>query len=132
MFRDDAGYAAGIPLIYGAIEPLVIIPFCLLAWKAGWTYGAKDLGFFEWVSNNYQPSAHDEDSAEAPPSRRPVSTDASFTLSCGGESAVTASAGQEEQQTPLSRSDSRRSSATKPQPQLKAGRSRNGSLGILL
>ena len=57
VFRDDAGYAAGIPLIYGAIEPLVIAPFCLLAWKAGWTYGDSRLPFSQWLLNNYQPVA---------------------------------------------------------------------------
>mmetsp|Transcript_16782 Transcript_16782/g.42851 ORF Transcript_16782/g.42851 Transcript_16782/m.42851 type:complete len:402 (+) Transcript_16782:87-1292(+) len=60
VFKDDAGYAAGIPLIYGVIEPLVIGPFCLLAWKLGWTYAPREVGFWQWIGGNYQPSADDE------------------------------------------------------------------------
>lgn len=55
MFRDEAGYAVGIPLIYGIAEPLVIGPFCLLAWRLDWTYGSRNLPFFAWLFGNHQP-----------------------------------------------------------------------------
>jgi len=59
VFKEEAGYAAGIPLIYGAIEPLVIVPFCLLAWKLGWTYADPQISFFRFISDNFQPDAVD-------------------------------------------------------------------------
>lgn len=65
VFKEDAGYAAGIPLIYGAIEPLVIAPFCLFAWKAGLTYCPRDASFAQWLFTNYQPET-DEKTTDAP------------------------------------------------------------------
>jgi hypothetical protein len=66
VFKDDAGYAAGIPLIYGAIEPFVIAPFCLFAWKAGLTYCPHDATFAQWLFDNYQPAEPDDEPAGAP------------------------------------------------------------------
>lgn len=51
----DASYAATIPLIYGGIEPLFITPFCLVAWKMGWTYARASVPFIPWLVDNWQP-----------------------------------------------------------------------------
>ena len=65
VFKEDAGYAAGIPLVYGAIEPLVIAPFCLFAWKAGLTYGPRDASLAQWLFTNYQPAEPDDEADAA-------------------------------------------------------------------
>lgn len=76
VFKSQAGYAAGIPLIYGGIEPLVIVPFCLLAWKLGWTYAPSQENFCAFIAQNYQPEsgvpdddgpAHQELATDVPP-----------------------------------------------------------------
>mmetsp|Transcript_15127 Transcript_15127/g.51064 ORF Transcript_15127/g.51064 Transcript_15127/m.51064 type:complete len:403 (+) Transcript_15127:129-1337(+) len=55
VFKEDAGYAVGVPLLYGIAEPLVIGPFCLLAWRMGWTYAPRGVGLCAWLWGNFQP-----------------------------------------------------------------------------
>jgi hypothetical protein len=93
VFKDDAGYAAGIPLIYGAIEPMVIAPFCLLAWKLGWTYCPPDRPFLEWLLGNFQPPVHGPEERQHERASDVASTISQGSLKLTASTFASASAG---------------------------------------
>lgn len=51
----QAAYAVSIPLIYGMAEPLFIAPFCVWAWKMGFTYCHPKATIERWLLGNWQP-----------------------------------------------------------------------------
>lgn len=50
--RSDA---AAVPLVYGLIEASSLALFCLIAWKAGWTYARKEQAICEVLKKDMQP-----------------------------------------------------------------------------
>lgn len=56
MFDDDevAAEALGVPLFYGAVEAVIVGVFCVLSWKAGWTYAPPSEPLHRVIKNNYQ------------------------------------------------------------------------------
>ena len=50
----DGSRAAGVPLLYGAVETLMIGIWCLVAWKAGWSLAPRSDSIIRVMSNNYQ------------------------------------------------------------------------------
>mmetsp|Transcript_24113 Transcript_24113/g.81399 ORF Transcript_24113/g.81399 Transcript_24113/m.81399 type:complete len:453 (+) Transcript_24113:82-1440(+) len=47
--------AAAVPVIYGLVEAVSLGIFCIIAWKAGWSYAPAEDSFLKVVRNNYQP-----------------------------------------------------------------------------
>mmetsp|Transcript_79780 Transcript_79780/g.200760 ORF Transcript_79780/g.200760 Transcript_79780/m.200760 type:complete len:412 (-) Transcript_79780:2-1237(-) len=60
--RSDA---AAVPIIYGSIQAIALGGFCLIAWKAGWTYAPAKGGLFEILRGDFQPCLSDLPCAEA-------------------------------------------------------------------
>ena len=46
--------ALAVPLLYGAVEALVIGVYCLWAWKTGWTKAPSNESFWTVISQSYQ------------------------------------------------------------------------------
>jgi predicted Na+-dependent transporter len=51
---DEITEAVGIPLVYGFWEMSFLTIFCLLAWKANWTYCPANASFWEMISGDFQ------------------------------------------------------------------------------
>lgn len=62
---DQRGKAAGVPLVYGMAEVVVIGAFAVFALLMGWTHSPKGEGLCKALAGNYQPTApQDEKSLE--------------------------------------------------------------------
>ena len=46
--------AVAVPLAYGAMEAVVIVVYCLWAWKAGWTKAPPDEHLWTVLSQSYE------------------------------------------------------------------------------
>ena len=65
---SEAGAAAGVPLLYGMSELVLIPAFALIAWKCGLTYAPATEPLCVALAGNYQPV----EKAAAPPGARPA------------------------------------------------------------
>ena len=65
---SEAGAAAGVPLLYGMSELVLIPAFALIAWKCGLTYAPATEPLCVVLAGNYQPV----EKAAAPPGARPA------------------------------------------------------------
>ena len=55
MFQDEElSSAVAVPLYYGLLEVLILGPYCLLAWKAGWTKAPSNISFWTMISTSYE------------------------------------------------------------------------------
>ena len=56
MFQDpvDRAQAVAIPLFYGILEAIVIVIYCLWAWKVGWTKAPKDEKLCVILATSYE------------------------------------------------------------------------------
>ena len=61
MFNgDQLARAIGVPFLYGLVEALVLIAYCLGAWKMGWTKAPPDVSFWEMLLTSYEVNLSDE------------------------------------------------------------------------
>ena len=55
MFNGyDQAKAVAVPFYYGMLEAGVLLVYCLVAWKAGWTKSPKDDSFWNMISTSYE------------------------------------------------------------------------------
>lgn len=55
MFQgEESSAAVAVPLYYGLLEVLILGPYCLLAWKAGWTKAPSNISFWTMISTSYE------------------------------------------------------------------------------
>lgn len=47
--------AVAVPLIYGLLEAIALAFFCLVAWKAGWTYAPREAALCHVLKGDFQP-----------------------------------------------------------------------------
>ena len=51
---DEAASALAVPLFYGIVEVLLLGPYCILCWKAGWTKAPRNVPFWTMISTSYE------------------------------------------------------------------------------
>ena len=44
-----------MPIAYGMGEMVVLLVFCMVCWKIGWTYAPTDVSIFKLFVTDYQP-----------------------------------------------------------------------------
>ena len=55
MFQNDNRTAAmGVPLLYGAVEAVLLALFCIISWKSGWTKAPASDPFFHVIGTSYE------------------------------------------------------------------------------
>jgi len=51
---NDQAKAVAVPFYYGSVEALVLLVYCIGAWKAGWSKCPKDVSFFKMLGTSYE------------------------------------------------------------------------------
>jgi hypothetical protein len=51
---DEAASALAVPLFYGIVEVVLLGPYCILCWKAGWTKAPRNVSFWTMISTSYE------------------------------------------------------------------------------
>lgn len=46
--------AVAVPFYYGFVEAVVLLSYCLVAWKAGWTKAPSDVSFWKMLAVSYE------------------------------------------------------------------------------
>lgn len=56
MFKTEAALATaiGVPLLYGIVEAVVILVFCLICWKSGWTKAPANANICSVLATSYE------------------------------------------------------------------------------
>jgi len=55
MFQgNDRAEAVAVPFFYGFTEALLLLVYCLVTWKAGWTKAPKDVSFWNMLFTSYE------------------------------------------------------------------------------
>jgi hypothetical protein len=55
MFEgDEAASALAVPLFYGIVTVVLLGPYCILCWKAGWTKAPRNISFWTMISTSYE------------------------------------------------------------------------------
>jgi len=86
MFPDPAvqAQALAVPLFYSIVQAMVIVIYCLLAWKFGWTKAPANERLCVVMSKNYQ-LVEDNDNNEEKPAKFVDNRNSSFADSCDDE-----------------------------------------------
>ena len=67
-FRGDAqGVAMGVPLCYAGVQTVVLLLYCTVAWKLGYTYAPPSTPFLKMLTGNFQPTSDAGTASELPP-----------------------------------------------------------------
>ena len=71
--RSMAGAATAVPLVYGLAEIVFIFCFGCFAWRMGWSHAPKAANLCEFLVEDYQPEATEDDVAQLRLSERSFS-----------------------------------------------------------
>jgi predicted Na+-dependent transporter len=67
---DDQAEAVSVPFYYGIVEAVILLIYCVGAWKAAWTKAPADVSFWQMITTSYEilviekvedKAAHDDD-----------------------------------------------------------------------
>mmetsp|Transcript_8399 Transcript_8399/g.23279 ORF Transcript_8399/g.23279 Transcript_8399/m.23279 type:complete len:366 (+) Transcript_8399:105-1202(+) len=50
----DQAKAVAVPFYYGSVEAVVLLIYCIGAWRAGWTKAPKNTNFFKMIATSYE------------------------------------------------------------------------------
>lgn len=55
MFQGgEAASALAVPLFYGICEVVLLLPYCFLCWKLGWTKAPRNISFWTMITTSYE------------------------------------------------------------------------------
>ena len=55
MFAGEAqAKAVAVPFYYGSVEALILLFYCLVCWKIGWTKAPADVSFWKMIYTSYE------------------------------------------------------------------------------
>ena len=55
MFNNEAqAKAVAVPFYYGSVEALLLLIYCLICWKLGWTKAPADVSFWKMIYTSYE------------------------------------------------------------------------------
>jgi predicted Na+-dependent transporter len=51
---DDQAAAVAVPFYYGMVEAVILLVYCIGAWKAAWTKAPADVSFWQMIGTSYE------------------------------------------------------------------------------
>jgi len=87
--EPEAGRAAAMPVIYGFMQSMIVLPVLLVSWKAGWTHAPPSAPLLRVLLESWQPTYLDmqqEQQQQQTDSKPQTATELSSTGSVGAVS----------------------------------------------